>query len=76
MDSIKKFVSMSRKMSTEKMSTESRLKSDNDVESAKRTTNTVRQMSRPHDLLLQRLTSVEERNYCRKMQQLFQLVGS
>lgn len=70
MDSIKKLVSISRQLSTE-----SRLKSDNnDVESAKLTTD--RQMSRPHDLLLQRLTSVEERNHCRKMQQLFQLVSS
>lgn len=61
---------------TRQMSTESRSKGDNDVESAKLTTNTERQMSRPHDLWLQRLTSVEERNHCRKMQQLFQLVSS
>lgn len=75
MDSIKKLVSMSRQMSTE-----SRSKGDNDVESAKETMITERQMSRqmsrPHELLLQRLTSVEERNHCRKMQQLFQLVSS
>lgn len=67
MDSVKKFArTMSRQMSTQ-----SQLQIDHDIEASKQT-----QSNNPNDRLLQRLTSVEERNHRRKMRQIFQLVSN
>lgn len=70
MDSMKKFAkNMSRQLSTQSCLPYN----DRDVEASKQL-QIVPTINRQNDLILQRLTSVEERNHRRKMRQIFQLV--